>query len=178
MRVPKTPRRLTELELGDILSEEELDMIPTEVRMAISESIKSSEAYGDGSSTTTGQSYKPIDYDDFPIGMYMINKTGKNPSAYFRISDEFQVKQEEALVLVDKLGFVEIFNKSLFMNSGHFENKIYEKVFDDGIVLLMIDSIAKKWGASVSKSYRADRGINISLSSNASPKDFDKITSQ
>ena len=178
MAVPKTSRRLTEMELEDILSVEELDMIPTEVRMAISESIKSSEGYGDGSSTTTGQSYKPIDFDDFPIGMYLINKTGRSASGYFRISDEFHVKQEDALVLVEKLGFVEIFNKSLFMNSGHFENKIYEKVFDDGIVLLMVDSIAKKWGASVSKSYRADRGINISLCSNASPKDFDKITSQ
>jgi hypothetical protein len=146
--------------------------------MAIRESITSSEGYGDGSSTTTGQSYKPIDYDDFPIGMYMINKTGRSASGYFRISDEFHVKQEDALALVEKLGFVEIFNKSLYMNSGHFENKIYEKVFDDGIVLLMVDSIAKKWGASVSKSYRADRGINISLCSNASPKDFDKITSQ
>jgi hypothetical protein len=178
MAVPKTIRRLTEMELEDILSVEELDSIPTEVRMAISESIKSSEGYGDGSSTTTGQSYKPIDYDDFPIGMYMINKTGRSSSAYFRISDEFHVKQDDALALVEKLGFVEIFNKSLFMNSGHFENKIYERVFDGGIVLLMIDSIAKKWGASVSKSYRADRGINISLCSNASPKDFDKITSQ
>ena len=178
MAVPKTSRRLTEMELEDILSVEELDMIPTEVRMAISESIKSSEGYGDGSSTTTGQSYKPIDYDDFPIGMYMINKTGRSASGYFRISDEFHVKQDDALALVEKLGFVEIFNKSLFMQSGHFENKIYERVFDDGIVLLMVDSIAKKWGASVSKSYRADRGINISLCANASPKDFDKITSQ
>jgi hypothetical protein len=178
MAVPKTIRRLTEMELEDILSVEELDMIPTEVRMAISESIKSSEGYGDGSSTTTGQSYKPIDYDDFPIGMYMINKTGRSSSAYFRISDEFQVKQDDALALVEKLGFVEIFNKSLFMQSGHFENKIYEKVFDDGIVLLMVDSIAKKWGASVSKSYRQDRGINISLCSNASPKDFSEITNQ
>jgi len=178
MAVPKTIRRLTETELGDILSLEELDMIPTEVRMAISESIKSSEGYGDGSSTTTGQSYKPIDYDDFPIGMYMINKTGRSSSAFFRISDEFQVKQEDALALVEKLGFVEIFNKSLFMQSGHFENKMYEKVFDGGIILLMIDSIAKKWGASVSKSYRADRGINISLASNASSKDFNEITSQ
>ena len=178
MAVPKTSRRLTEMELEDILSVEELDMIPTEVRMAISESIKSSEGYGDGSSTTTGQSYKPIDYDDFPIGMYMINKTGRSASGYFRISDEFHVKQDDALALVEKLGFVEIFNKSLFMQSGHFENKIYERVFDDGIVLLMVDSIAKKWGASVSKSYRQDRGINISLCANASPKDFDKITSQ
>ena len=178
MAVPKTSRRLTEMELEDILSVEELDMIPTEVRMAISESIKSSEGYGDGSSTTTGQSYKPIDYDDFPIGMYMINKTGRSASGYFRISDEFHVKQDDALALVEKLGFVEIFNKSLFMQSGHFENKIYERVFDDGIVLLMVDSIAKKWGVSVSKSYRQDRGINISLCANASPKDFDKITSQ
>ena len=178
MAVPKTPRRLTQMELEDVLSVEELDMIPTEIKMAIRESITSSEGYGDGSSTTTGQSYKPIDFDDFPIGMYLINKTGRSASGYFRISDEFHVKQEDALALVDKLGFVEIFNKSLFMNSGHFENKIYEKVFDDGIVLLMVDSIAKKWGASVSKSYRADRGINISLCSNASPKDFDKITSQ
>ena len=178
MAVPKTPRRLTQMELEDVLSVEELDMIPTEIKMAIRESITSSEGYGDGSSTTTGQSYKPIDFDDFPIGMYLINKTGRSASGYFRISDEFHVKQEDALTLVEKLGFVEIFNKSLFMNSGHFENKIYEKVFDDGIVLLMVDSIAKKWGASVSKSYRADRGINISLCSNTSPKDFDKITSQ
>ena len=178
MAVPKIPRRLTEPELEDILSVEELDMIPTEVRMAISESIKSSEGYGDGSSTTTGQSYKPIDYDDFPIGMYMINKTGRSSSAYFRISDEFQVKQDDALVLVEKLGFVEIFNKSLFMQSGHFENKIYEKVYKDGIILLMVDSIAVKWASSVSKSYRQDRGINISLCSNSSPKDFSEITNQ
>jgi hypothetical protein len=178
MGVPKTPRRLTEMELGDILSEEELDLIPTEVRMAISESIKSSEGYGDGGSTTTGQSYKPIDYDDFPIGMYMINKTGRSSSAYFRISDEFQVKQDEALALVEKLGFVEIFNKSLFMNSGHFENKIYERVYDGGIILIMVDSIAKKWATSVSKSYKADRGINISLCSNVSPKNFNEITGQ
>jgi hypothetical protein len=178
MGVPKTPRRLTEMELEDILSEEELDGIPAEVRMAIKESINSSEGYGDGGNTTTGQSYKPIDYDDFPIGMYMINKTGRSSSAYFRISDEFQVKQDDALALVDKLGFVEIFNKSLFMQSGHFENKIYEKVFDDGIVLLMVDSIAKKWATSVSKSYRQDRGINISLCSNSSPKYFSEITNQ
>ena len=179
MALPKTPRRLTELELGDILSMEELDSIPAEVRLAISESIKSSEGYGDGgSNTTTGQSYKPIDFDDFPIGMYMINKTGRSASAYFRISDEFQVKQEDTLTLVEKLGFVEIFNKSLFMQSGHFENKIYEKVYKNGIILLMVDSIAVKWASSVSKSYRADRGINVSLCSNASPKDFNQITSQ
>ena len=178
MALPKTPRRLTEMELGDILSVEELDSIPAEIRLAISESIKSSEGYGEGgSNTTTGQSYKPIDFDDFPIGMYMINKTGRSSSAYFRISDEFQIKQDEALSLITPLGFVEVFNKSLYMNSGHFENKIYEKVCKDGIILLMVDSIAVKWAKSVSKSYREDRGINVSLCGNASPKDFNEVTS-
>ena len=178
MALPKTPRRLTEMELGDILSVEELDSIPAEIRLAISESIKSSEGYGEGgSNTTTGQSYKPIDFDDFPIGMYMINKTGRSSSAYFRISDEFQIKQDEALALITPLGFVEVFNKSLYMNSGHFENKIYEKVCKDGIILLMVDSIAVKWAKSVSKSYREDRGINVSLCGNASPKDFNEVTS-
>ena len=33
MAAPSTPRRLTELELEDILSEEELDAIPAEVQI-------------------------------------------------------------------------------------------------------------------------------------------------
>jgi SpoVK/Ycf46/Vps4 family AAA+-type ATPase len=179
MGVPTTPKRLTDDELEDILAFEDLDEVPAEIKMAIRASLEdSSRGYGSGTNVTTGQSYKPIDFDDFPIGMYLVNKTGRSASAYFRISDEFQVKQEDALALVEKLGFVEIFNKSLFMNSGHFENKIYEKVYDGGIILLMVDSIAKKWAPSVSKSYKADRGINISLCANASPKEFNEITSQ
>ena len=172
----KPGKKLTESELDELVVDE-LEDLPHEIRAAIKESI-SSEYGGGENNVLTGQSYKPADYDDFPIGMYLINKTGRSSSAYFRISDEFQVKQEEALALVEKLGFVEIFNKSLFMQSGHFENKIYERVFDDGIVLIMVDSIAKKWGPSVSKSYRADRGINISLCSNTSVENFDEITSQ
>ncbi len=181
MGVPTTPKRLTDDELEDILAFEDLDEVPAEIKMAIRASLEDSgRGYGDGSSrnTTTGQSYKPIDFDDFPIGMYLVNKTGRSASGYFRISDEFQVKQDEALELVEKMGFVEIFNKSLFMHSGHFENKIYEKVYNEGIILLMVDSIAKKWSSSVSKSYRAERGINISLCANSSPKDFNEITEQ
>jgi len=106
-----------------------------------------------------------------------VNKTGRNPSAFFRISDEFQIKQDEALNVVKGLGFVEVFNKSMFMKSGHFENKIYEKVYDGGIILIMVDSIAVKWAKSVSKSYRDDRGINISLCGNVSPKEFESVTS-
>ena len=172
----KPGKKLTESELDELVVDE-LEDLPHDLRIALRESI-SSEYGGGNSDILTGQSYKAIDYDDFPIGMYLVNKTGRSASAFFRISDEFQIKQDEALDVVNGLGFVEVFNKSMFMKSGHFENKIYEKVCDDGIILIMVDSIAKKWAKSVSKSYREDRGINISLCSNASPKDFNEITSQ
>ena len=169
----KPGKKLTEAELDELIVDD-LDDLPHEIRAAIKESIQSE--YGGNTDVLTGQPYKPADYDDFPIGMYMVNKTGRNPSAFFRISDEFQIKQDDALDVIDGLGFVEVFNKSMFMKSGHFENKIYEKVCDGGLILLMVDSIAKKWSKSVSKSYRADRGINISLTGNASPKEFDAVT--
>ena len=171
----KPGKKLTEAELDELIVDE-LDDLPHEIRTAIKESFQSE--YGGNPEVLTGQSYKPTDYDDFPIGMYLVNKTGRSSSAFFRISDEFQIKQEEALDVIDRLGFVEVFNKEMYMKSGHFQNKIYEKVYEDGIVLIMVDSIAIKWAKSVSKSYRQDRSINISLVGNASPKEFNDITSQ
>ncbi len=170
----KPGKKLTEAELDELIVDD-LDELPHEIRAAIKESFQAE--YGGNPEVVTGQAYKPTDYDDFPIGMYVVNKTGRNPSAFFRISDEFQIKQDDALDLISGLGFVEVFNKSMFMKSGHFENKIYEKVCEGGIILIMVDSIAKKWAKSVSKSYREDRGINISLTGNASTKDFDAVTS-
>ena len=170
----KPGKKLTESELDELVVDE-LEDLPHDLRVAIRESIQS-EYSGGESGVLTGQSYKPADYDDFPIGMYLVNKTGRGSSAFFRISDEFQIKQDEALDVIEGLGFTEVFNKELYMKSGHFQNKIYEKVYDGGIVLLMVDSIAKKWAKSVSKSYRADRGINISLCGNVSPKDFNAVT--
>ena len=171
----KPGKKLTESELDELVVDE-LEDLPHDLRMAIRDSIKADSGGGE-SSVLKGQLYKPADYDDFSIGMYLVNKTGKGSSAFFRISDEFQIKQDDALDLISGLGFVEVFNKSMFMKSGHFENKIYEKVCEDGIILIMVDSIAKKWAKSVSKSYRQDRGINISLTGNASTKDFDAVTS-
>ena len=169
----KPGKKLTESELDELVVDE-LQDLPHELRMAIRDSIEA-EA-GAQSNVFNGQSYKPSDYDDFPIGMYMVNKTGRSSSAYFRISDEFHIKQDEALDVIEGLGFTEVFNKEMYMRSGHFQNKVYEKVYEDGIILLMVDSLAVKWAKSVSKSYRQDRGINISLTGNASPKDFNAVT--
>jgi hypothetical protein len=171
----KPGKKLTESELDELVVDE-LEDLPHDLRMAIRDSIQAD--ISGPTDVLSGQSYKPTDYDDFPIGMYVVNKTGRNPSAFFRISDEFHIKQDEALNVISALGFVEVFNKSMYMKSGHFENKIYEKVYDGGIVLIMVDSIAVKWAKSVSKSYREDRSINVSLVGNASSKEFNDITSQ
>ena len=171
----KPGKKLTEAELDELIVDD-LDDLPHEIRAAIKESFQSE--YGGGNpEVLTGQSYKPADYDDFPIGMYLVNKTGRSSSAFFRISDEFQIKQEDALDVIEGLGFTEVFNKEMFMKSGHFQNKIYEKVCDSGIILLMVDSIAVKWAKWVSKSHKQDRGINISLCGNSSPKEFNAVTS-
>jgi SpoVK/Ycf46/Vps4 family AAA+-type ATPase len=169
----KPGKKLTESELDELVVDE-LEDLPHDLRMAIRESIQADMS--GPNDVLTGQSYKPTDYDDFPIGMYMVNKTGRGSSAFFRISDEFQIKQDEALDVIAGLGFVEVFNKEMFMKSGHFENKIYEKVYEDGIILIMVDSIAKKWAKWITKSHKEDRGINISLISNASQKDFNAVT--
>ena len=114
----KPGKKLTVAQLDELIVDD-LDELPHEIRAAIRESVQSE--YGGGTTeVVTGQAYKPTDYDDFPIGMYVVNKTGRNPSAFFRISDEFQIKQDEALNVVKGLGFVEVFNKSMFMKSGHF----------------------------------------------------------
>ena len=107
-----------------------------------------------------------------------MNKTKRQVSNFFRISDEFHIKQDDALKIIEDMGFVSIFNRAMVMRSGHFENKVFEKVCDSGIILVMVDSIAVKWAPSVSKSYRADRGISINLVGNASSEEFDAVTSK
>jgi hypothetical protein len=171
--LPLSTEDVEELFMDDISD------LPISVQQVIREHLNSElRDSPENSNTTNTQTYKPSDLDDFPAGVYVMNRTKRPVSNFFRISDEFHIKQEEALKIIEGMGFVEIFNRALFMRSGHFENKVYEKMCGDGIILVMVDSIAVKWGKSVSKSYREDRGITINLVGNASPKDFDEITSK
>jgi hypothetical protein len=171
--IPLSQNDVEELFMDDISD------LPISVQQVIREHLDNElRDSPENSNTTNTQTYKPSDLDDFPAGVYVMNKTKRPVSNFFRISDEFHIKQEEALKIIEGMGFVEIFNRALFMRSGHFENKVYEKVCTDGIILVMVDSIAVKWSKSVSKSYREDRGISINLVGNASPKDFDAITSK
>lgn len=172
----KPGKKLTEGELDELIVDD-FDDLPNELRIAIRDSIQA-ESGGFQSNVTTGQPHKPVDYDDFPLGTYIVNKTGRTSSQYYRISDEFHINQEAALDIIDKAGFVEVFKKTMYMRSGHFENRIYEKVCGDGIILMTVDSVAIKWAKSVSKSYREDRSINISLMGNASDGEFDSVTTK
>ena len=65
----KPGKKLTEAELDELIVDE-LDDLPHEIRTAIKESFQSE--HGGNPEVLTGQSYKPTDYDDFPIGMYVV----------------------------------------------------------------------------------------------------------
>ena len=171
--LPLSTDEVQELFMDDISD------LPIQVQQAIREHLDNElRDSPENSNTTNTQTYNPADLDDFPAGVYVMNKTKRPVSNFFRISDEFHIKQEEALKIIEDMGFVSIFNRAMVMRSGHFENKVFEKVCDSGIILVMVDSIAVKWAPSVSKSYRADRGISINLVGNASSEDFDKVTSK
>ena len=126
-------------------------------------------------SLITNQSYKPVDVDDFPMGTYIHKKTGKIANQYMRFSDEYLIKQEDVFSLLEEFGFKEIFNKGMFMMSAHYENKVYELETNDGIVLVGVDSIIKKWLGKVTKSYKADRGVVLLFCGNIDTDYFNNI---
>ena len=172
--LPLSTDDLEELLIDDISD------LPIQVQQVLREHMDNElkNNSSESSNTTNTQTYKPADLDDFPAGVYVMNKTNRPVSNFFRISDEFHIKQDDALKIIEDMGFVSIFNRAMVMRSGHFENKVFEKVCDSGIILVMVDSIAVKWSSSVSKSYRADRGISINLVGNASSEEFDAVTSK
>ena len=96
------------LELDDDMPEELL----TAIREAHDEAVTSSG----GEDITTGQPYRLSDSDDFPFGTYIQNQTGKIITKHFRISDEYQIKQEPFLKMVKDMGFNRIFVREYY---GH-----------------------------------------------------------
>jgi len=81
------------------------DDIPEEILTAI-KNAEDEIVRGDSSSDIpSGQPYRLSDSDDFPHGTYIQNQTGKLITKHFRISDEYQIKQDPFLDKIDSMGF-------------------------------------------------------------------------
>ena len=99
-----------ETELFNALNRLDFDEdIPEDILIAIKNAEDSIEKRDNSSDIPSGQPYRLSDSDDFPYGTYIQNRSGRVISKHFRISDEYQIKQESFLDKIESMGFRKIF---------------------------------------------------------------------
>jgi hypothetical protein len=169
-KVLDNERRLIEKLQNNMLDELDLHVdedIPEELINAIREAHDETvESSGGASDVTTGQPYRLSDSDDFPFGTYIQNQTGKIITKHFRISDEYQIKQEPFLKVVKDMGFNRIFVREYYGHSNYGATEVWEKRIGGTTTLINISNVIRKWTAKVKKSYRDGIGVDIQLYSN------------
>ncbi len=148
-----------DLELDGDMPEELLEAI----RNAHDEAVSSS---GSSDEVVTGQPYRLSDSDDFPFGTYIQNQTGKIITKHFRISDEYQIKQEPFLKMVKDMGFQRIFVREYYGHNNYGASEVWEKRAGGSITLINISNVIRKWTSKVKKSFKDSIGVDVQLYSN------------
>ena len=148
-----------DLELDGDMPEELLEAI----RNAHDEAVSSS---GSSDEVVTGQPYRLSDSDDFPFGTYIQNQTGKIITKHFRISDEYQIKQEPFLKAVKDMGFQRIFVREYYGHNNYGASEVWEKRAGGSITLINISNVIRKWTSKVKKSFKDSIGVDVQLYSN------------
>ncbi len=164
-----TERELIKKLQNDMLDELNLELddeIPQELIEAIREAHDESVSMGGGEDITTGQPYRLSDSDDFPFGTYIQNKTGKIITKHFRISDEYQIKQEPFLKMVKDMGFNRIFVREYYGHNNYGATEVWEKKVGGATTLINISNVIRKWTGKVKKSFKDGIGVDVQLYSN------------
>jgi hypothetical protein len=143
------------------------DNTPEELIDAIRELRDDEIVRGDKSSDIpTGQPYRLSDSDDFPHGTYIQNQTGKLITKHFRISDEYQIKQDPFLNKINSMGFQKIFVREYYGHNNYSATEVWERRIGNSTTLINISSIIRKWVGKVKKSYRDSLGLDVQVYSN------------
>ena len=143
------------------------DNTPEELIDAIRELRDDEIVRGDNSSDIpSGQPYRLSDSDDFPHGTYIQNQTGKLITKHFRISDEYQIKQDPFLNKINSMGFQKIFVREYYGHNNYSATEVWERRIGNSTTLINISSIIRKWVGKVKKSYRDSLGLDVQLYSN------------
>lgn len=140
--------------------------VPEEVIRAIRNAENEAVAERGSGDLATGQPYRLADSDDFPFGTYVQNKTGRIVSKHFRISDEFQIKQEPFIDFVKEMGFNRIYVREYYGQSNYGASEVWEKNIGGSITLINISNIVRKWTKKVKKSFKDSLGLDIQIFSN------------
>ena len=143
------------------------DNTPEELIDAIRELRDDEIVRGDKSSDIpTGQPYRLSDSDDFPHGTYIQNQTGKLITKHFRISDEYQIKQDPFLNKINSMGFQKIFVREYYGHNNYSATEVWERRVGNSTTLINISNIIRKWVGKVKKSYRDGLGLDVQVYSN------------
>ena len=173
----KRLQELREEELESIRELENDDSIPKELIEAIKEA--SAEAVPNfGSDVPTGQPYRLSDSDDFPFGTYIQNQTGRIISRHFRMDDEYQIKQEDMLSMIEDMGYTRIFDRSYYGGRNFSSSYVYEKKVGDSITLVSVSNVINKWIKKAKKSFMDQIGIDVQIYSNDNSELYDEFISK
>ena len=160
-------KRLRELrdEQLDALQELENDSsIPQELIDAIKEANEEVMPHITGTSDIpTGQPYRLSDADDFPFGTYIQNQTGRIISRHFRMDDEYQIKQDDMLSMMEDMGYTRIFDRSYYGGRNFSSSYVYEKRTGDSITLVSVSNVINKWIKKAKKSFMDSIGIDVQI---------------
>jgi hypothetical protein len=175
-------KRLRELrdEQLDALQELENDSsIPQELIDAIKEANEEVMPHITGTSDIpTGQPYRLSDADDFPFGTYIQNQTGRIISRHFRMDDEYQIKQDDMLSMMEDMGYTRIFDRSYYGGRNFSSSYVYEKRTGDSITLVSVSNVINKWIKKAKKSFMDSIGIDVQIYSNDNSELYDEFISK
>ena len=160
--------------------EELPDDLPSEVADQIIESIEDGlpEVAGGGVGSyqvISPQPYRLSDPDDFPIGTYIHTKTGQMMSNHFRISEEFQLKQDGVLDMISEFGLTEIYSRDWYGVKSFSSHKFYEKWVGGNLLVIQVGGIIHKWHKKISASYKKGMGVDVQVYSNSASDELDAI---
>lgn len=170
----KRTRELVDDQLLAIQELENDDSIPQDLIEAIKEANEMATP-SSAADITTGQPYRLSDADDFPFGTYIQNQTGRIISRHFRIDDEYQIKQEPMLELLEDMGFIRIFDRSYYGARSLSSAYVYEKRTGDSITLVNVANVINKWIKKAKKSFMDSIGVDIHIYSNDNSNIYDDL---
>jgi hypothetical protein len=157
--------------------------LPSEIADQIIESIEDGlPEVGGGTmgsyQVLSPQPYRLSDPDDFPIGTYIHTKTGQMMSKHFRISEEFQLKQDGVLDMISEFGFTEIYSRDWYGVKSFSSHKFYEKWVDGNLLVVQVGGIIHKWHKKISASYKKGMGVDVQVYSNSASDELDAIVAR
>jgi len=82
--------------------------------------------------------YRPTDADDFPIGSYGLEVTGKHYTHFFNLSDQYRFNNPDIINLLDECSLNQIHSREYYVNGSHSASRWYEMKDDVGVLLLNV----------------------------------------